>query len=109
MKVKGKIVVFVLACSIIGIALFGFTQKEEPYNFDEILESLSGEYSIQAIQVSGDTHPTISVDVYESKDISAVKKHLGNNLSEDDLDRYDIEVFSRNSIEKGERHNVRSP
>jgi len=101
MGVKSKVGVFILACAVIGIALLGFTQKEESYNTDEVLGSLSDEYAIQAIQISGDTHPTISVDAYESKDISAIKKHLGNNLSEDDLERYDIEVFSRNSIENG--------
>src|SRR5699024_9758751 len=74
MNFKSKLGIFGLTVAIAVFILMGFTQKEESYNTDEILGSLSNEYAIQAIQISGDTHPTISIDAYESKDISAIKK-----------------------------------
>lgn len=91
MEVKTKVGIFVAACAIIGIALFGFMQKE-PYSTEVVMESLWDKYSVQSTAI-GDTEPVLDVSVYEEKDISEVESYLKNNLSKEDLEYYKLIVY----------------
>lgn len=91
MGVKSKFGLFVLACAVIGIALFVFTQKE-PYSTAAVMESLLVKHNVQSTMI-GDTDPIIDVSVYDKKDITDVKSYLENKLSEEDLEHYKLNVY----------------
>jgi len=91
MGVKSKFGIFVLACAVIGIALFVFTQKE-PYSTEAVMDSLWVKHNVQSTMI-GDTDPVLDVSVYDEKDITVVKSYLENNLSEEDLEHYKLNVY----------------
>ncbi|MDW0112701.1 hypothetical protein QT711_05855 [Sporosarcina saromensis] len=49
---------------------------------------------MQSTQI-GITDPVITIDVYDKDGIPEVEKYLKAQLSKDDLEHYEIEVFSR--------------
>jgi len=104
MGVKSKIGIFVLACAVIGIALFAVVQKE-PYSTEAVMDSVWNKYNVQSTMIGGEStdgksDPTLWVDVYDDDDIPKVEKYLEKNLSQEDLEYYEIDVFPYESPEE---------
>lgn len=100
MGVKSKLGILILVCVV--SALFWFTQKE-PYSAERVVESVWDKYEVQSFQVGeegeiGKTNFVIRIDLYDKNDIPKVGKYLEDNLSKDDLTRYEIDVFSNKGI-----------
>ncbi|WP_374963266.1 hypothetical protein [Lysinibacillus sp. RS5] len=91
MGVKSKFGILILACAVIWIALFVFTQKE-PYSTEAVMDSLWVKHNVQSTMI-GDTDPVLEVSVFDEKDITVVESYLKNNLSKEDLEHYEINVF----------------
>ncbi|MGN7410921.1 hypothetical protein [Sporosarcina sp. SAFN-010] len=93
MGVKRKLGALILT-SVIGMSVvFWFVQKE-PYSTELVMDSLWDKYEVQSTQI-GITDPVITIDVYDKNDIPEVEKYLKAKLSKDDLEHYEIEIFSR--------------
>ena len=52
---------------------------------------------MQSTQIGG-TDPVIWIDVYNKNDIVEVEKYVKENLSKDDLEHYEVIVFSNKGI-----------
>ena len=52
---------------------------------------------MQSTQI-GDKDPVIWIDVYNKNDIAEVEKYVTENLSKDDLEHYEVDVFSNKGI-----------
>lgn len=89
--------ILISACVVVVAALFLYMQKE-PYSTGTVMESLWDEYAVQSTMVGGEDSegksvPTLWVDVYDKDDIPKVEKYLEKNLSKNDLEYYEIDVF----------------
>lgn len=93
MDIKRKLGALIFAGVIVMSAVFWFTQQE-PYSTEHVVTTLFDKFDVQSTQI-GATDPVISIDVYDKNDIPEVEKYLKANLSKDDLEHYEIEVFSR--------------
>ncbi|NYF26117.1 hypothetical protein [Sporosarcina sp. JAI121] len=93
MDVKRKFGALILTSVIVVSVVFWYTQQKL-YSTEQVMNSLWDKYEVQSYQI-GDTDPVISIDVYEKNDIPEVEKYLKAKLSKDDLEHYEIEVFSR--------------
>ena len=91
MDVKSKFGILVLACTVIWIALFLFTQKEQ-YSTTVVMDSLWVKHNVQSTMI-GDTDAILEVSVFDEKDIIVVENYLKNSLSKKDLKHYEINVF----------------
>ncbi len=96
MGMKSKFGLLILACVIVGSALFWYTQKE-PYSTEVVVNSVWDKFEVQSTQI-GVTDPVIWIDVYKKNDIAEVKKYVTENLSKDDLEHYEVDVFSNKGI-----------
>ncbi|WP_251660913.1 hypothetical protein [Sporosarcina aquimarina] len=68
--------------------------QKEPYSTELVMDSLWAKYEVQSTQI-GITDPVITIDVYDKNDIPEIEKYLKAKLSKDDLEHYEIEIFSR--------------
>lgn len=93
MGVKRKFGALILTSVIVMSVVFWYTQQK-PYSTELVMNSLWDKYEVQSTQI-GDTDPVIWIDVYDKNDIPEVEKYLKAKLSKDDLEHYEIEVFSR--------------
>jgi len=93
MGVKRKFGALILTSVIVMSVVFWYTQQK-PYSTEQVMNSLWDKYEVQSTQI-GDTDPVIWIDVYDKNDIPEVEKYLKAKLSKDDLEHYEIEVFSR--------------
>ncbi|MFB7155633.1 hypothetical protein [Lysinibacillus sp. NPDC056232] len=93
MGVKRKFGALILTSVIVMSVVFLYAQQK-PYNTEQVIDSLWDKYEVQSTQI-GVTDPVISIDVYDKNDIPEVEKYLKAKLSKDDLEHYEIEVFSR--------------
>ncbi|MCG3088776.1 hypothetical protein [Sporosarcina cyprini] len=91
MKLKTTVGMFISACAIIGIVLFGL-MKKEPYSTVAVMDSLWDKYDVQSTMI-GDTEPVLDVSVYDEKDIIKVESYLKNNLSKEDLAHFKLVVY----------------
>ncbi|WP_060206252.1 hypothetical protein [Sporosarcina koreensis] len=92
MDVKSRLGALIFASIIVMSVVFRYAQ--EPYSTEHIVSSLFDKFDVQSTQI-GATDPVISIDVYDKNDIPEVEKYLKANLTKDDLEHYEIEVFSR--------------
>ncbi len=92
---KGKFGLLAL-CVILGSALFWYTQKE-PYSTEVVVNSVWDKFEVQSTQI-GDKDPVIWIDVFNKNDIAEVEKYVTENLSKDDLEHYEVDVFSNKGI-----------
>ncbi|ETT80574.1 hypothetical protein MKZ08_13030 [Viridibacillus sp. FSL R5-0477] len=92
MGVKRKFGALILTSVIVMSVVFWYAQQK-PYSTELVINSLWDKYEVQSTQI-GDTDPVISIDVYDKNDIPEVEKYLKAKLSNDDLEHYEIEVFS---------------
>ncbi|MGJ9458494.1 hypothetical protein [Oceanobacillus sp. CF4.6] len=102
MGIKRKLGILVLMCAVATFTFIGFPQKE-PYSVDGVVDSVWNKYKVQSTQVGGygessEREPAIFVDVYDKDDIRKVEKYLEDNLSKDDIAKYEINVFSNKGI-----------
>ena len=93
MVVNRKFGAIFLTSVIVMSVLFWYTQQK-PYSTKQVMNSLWDKYEVQSTQI-GDTDPVIWIDVYDKNDVPEVEKYLKAKLSRDDLEYYEIEVFSR--------------
>ncbi|MEK5215997.1 MULTISPECIES: hypothetical protein [Psychrobacillus] len=93
MDVKRKLGTLILASIIVMSGVFWYSQQE-PYNTELVVNTLFDKYEVQSSQI-GITDPIIWIDVYDKNDIPEVEKYLKAKLSKDDLEHYEVEVFSR--------------
>ena len=93
MVVNRKFGAIFLTSVIVMSVLFWYTQQK-PYSTEQVMNSLWDKYEVQSTQI-GDTDPVIWIDVYDKNDVPEVEKYLKAKLSRDDLEYYEIEVFSR--------------
>ncbi|MDW0110057.1 hypothetical protein [Sporosarcina aquimarina] len=93
MGVKRKLGALILTSVIVMSVVFWFVQKE-PYSTELVMDSLWDKYEVQSTQI-GITDPVITIDVYDKNDIPEVEKYLKAKLYKDDLEHYEIEIFSR--------------
>lgn len=91
MGVKNKVRIIVSASAIIGIALFGFMQRE-PYSTEAVMDSLWDKHNVQSTMI-GDTDPILDVSVYNENDITVVESYLKSKLSKEDLEHYKLIVY----------------
>lgn len=92
MGVKRKFSALILTSVILMSAVLLYMQQK-PYSTVLVMESLFDKYEVQSLNV-GDTDQVISIDVYDKKDIPEVEKYLKSKLSKDDLEHFEINVFS---------------
>jgi len=95
MGVKRKFVALILT-SIIVMSVVIWYAQQKPYSTEQVVDSLWDKCEVQSTQI-GVTDPVISIDVYDKNDIPEVEKYLKAKLSKDDLEHYEIEVFSLRS------------
>ena len=93
MGVKRKVGALMLTSVILMSVGFWYSQQE-PYSTEQVMNSLWDKYEVQSTGI-GATDPVISIDVYDKNDIPEVEKYLKAKLSKDDLEYYEIEIFSR--------------
>lgn len=93
MVVKRKTGTLILTSIIVMSGVFWYSQQE-PYSTELVVNTLFDKYEVQGTGI-GVTDPVISIDVYDKNDIPEVEKYLKAKLSKDDLEHYEIEVFSR--------------
>ena len=93
MGVKRKLGPLILASIIVMSGVFWYSQQE-PYSKELVVNTLFDKYEVQSSQI-GITDPVIWIDVYDKNDIPEVEKYLKAKLSKDDLEHYEVEVFSR--------------
>ena len=91
--IKRKLGTLISASVIVMSIVFWYAQQE-PYSTELVVNALFDEYEVQSTQI-GITDPVITIDVYDKNDIPKVEKYLKAKLSKDDLEHYEIEVFSR--------------
>ncbi|MFE7064730.1 hypothetical protein ACFVAD_21610 [Sutcliffiella sp. NPDC057660] len=91
---KNKFRLLILGCVLVGSAIFWYTQKE-PYSTEVVVNSVWDKFEVQSTQI-GVTDPVIWIDVYNKNDIAEVEKYVTENLSKDDLEHYEVNVFSNN-------------
>lgn len=85
----------ILIASLIVLVAFIGNQGHGNKEASDVLEDAWDKYEIQSFEIGKDMdHPNIWVDVYDESDIPVVEEYLTSNLSNDDLDRYGINVFS---------------
>ncbi|WP_156855388.1 hypothetical protein [Oceanobacillus sp. AG] len=102
MRKKYKIGIFILVIVVIISALF-WNGQSEPYSTKTVVDSVWDKYEVQSSEIGkyqdpSDGAPVIAIDVYDKTDISNVEKYLQDNLSKDDLAKYEIDVFSNKGI-----------
>ena len=93
MGVKRKVEALILTCIILLSVVFWYSQQK-PYSTEQVMNSLWDKYEVQSTGI-GVTDPVISIDVYDKNDIPEVEKYLKAKLSKDDLEHYELELFSR--------------
>ncbi|WP_430786958.1 hypothetical protein VBD025_15185 [Virgibacillus flavescens] len=103
MGVKGKLGLLVLTCIVIVSVGFWYMQNE--INVDrevsidtevkKVVNEVSDEYQVHYTTISDGKDSIISINVYDKSNVSEVESYLKNNLSEDDLDHYEVNVFSK--------------
>lgn len=96
MGMKNKFGLLILGCVIAGSSLFWYTHKE-PYSTEVVVNSVWDKFEVQSTQIGG-TDPVIWIDVYNKNDIVKVEKYVKENLSKDDLEQYEVNVFSNKGI-----------
>lgn len=104
MGLKGKLGILVLGCAVAVFVFLAFSQKE-PYSTEAVMDSVRDKYNVQSTMIGGESTdgksiPTLWVDVYDEDDIAKVENYLEKNLSQDDLEYYEIDIFPYGS-EKG--------
>src|SRR5690625_1055944 len=106
MRLKSKFVILVSLCVVIRIDIFGILQKE-PYSTEAVMDSLWDKQNVQSTMI-GKTDPVLDVSVYDEKDINDVKRYLKNNLSEEYLKHYELNVYEWSSdvAERSEERRV---
>ena len=82
---------------LIGATLFSgvffakaFTKDQ---TVEEVLETARAKYDMQGY-IIGEEPATIDVDLYNEDDVEKVEKYIEKNLSDEDLEKYTIRVFS---------------
>lgn len=110
MGIKSKLGILIIACVLVVISLSWHSQKE-PYSTEAVVDSVWGKFDVQSTQVGensvtdsvsdeiNEANFVIWIDVYDKNDIPNVEKYLEENLSNDDLTQYEIEVFSNKGID----------
>ena len=93
MRVKRKLGTLILTSIIVISGVFVYSQQE-PYSTELVVNTLFDKYEVQSSQI-GITDPVISIDVYDKNDIPNVETYLKAKLSKNDLEHYEIKVFSR--------------
>lgn len=91
--VKRKLGTLILASVIVMSVVFWYS-LQWPYSTELVVDTLFDKYEVQSTQI-GITNPVIWIDVYDKNDIPEVEKYLKAELSKDDFEHYQIEVFSR--------------
>lgn len=93
MGIKRKLGALILTSFIVISAVFLYVEQK-PYSTELVLESLWNKFEVQRTGI-GVTDPVITIDVYDKNDIPEVEEYLKANLSKEDLEYYEIEIFSR--------------
>jgi len=91
--VKRKLGTLILTSIFVMSGVFWYSQQK-PYSTELVVNTLFDKYEVQSSQI-GITDPIISIDVYDKNDIPQVEVYLKAKLSKNDLEHYEIEVFSR--------------
>jgi hypothetical protein len=87
-----KIFIISLGLSLSLLGVFGLDSMLYQDSLDEVLEDVYSDFDVESFHV-GLTNNTVWVDVNEGEDIPEVEKYLENNLSDEDLKSYDLEIF----------------
>lgn len=102
MRKKYKLGLFFLVSAVIISAVF-WNGQSESYSTETVVDSVWSEFKVQSSEIGeyedpSEGEPAIFIDVYDKNDIPKVEKHLQDNLSKDDLTKYEIVVFSNKGI-----------
>lgn len=88
-----KIGVITLIGTLLILGAFSVITFSKDRTVDEVLQAVMDKYEVQGYIV-GEEPATIDIDVYSEEEIEKVATYMKSNLSEEDLNHYDIEVFS---------------
>lgn len=107
MSSKSKLGILVLGIAILGAGILGFLQKE-PHSTEEVLDTLWDKYEneVQSTQAPGGDFQAIEVTVYQEEDIDKVENYLKDNLPEEDLKDYKLNVYQWSSDPEEFRKNA---
>ncbi|GAA0302062.1 hypothetical protein GGQ92_002289 [Gracilibacillus halotolerans] len=94
-------ILFLVFVGIIS-AVF-WSEQGESYSVETVVDSVWSEFMVQSSEIGeyenpSDGEPAIFIDVYDKNDIPRVEKYLQDNLSKNDLNKYEIVVFSNKGI-----------
>ncbi|SHH12256.1 hypothetical protein [Virgibacillus chiguensis] len=88
-----KIGVITLSGTLLILGAFSVITFSKDRTVDEVLQAVMDKYEVQGYIV-GEEPATIDIDVYSEEEIEKVATYIKSNLSDEDLNHYDIEVFS---------------
>lgn len=96
---KKKLGLVIILGMVIFLGVLTINNVLEEKTLKQVTEDAFENFGIQSIHTTGDEDPRILVDVYDMEDSIKVEGYLEENLSNDDSEKYDIKVFSRNGID----------
>ncbi|WP_162985758.1 hypothetical protein [Virgibacillus sp. Bac330] len=88
-----KIGVITLIGTLLILGAFSVITFSKDRTVDEVLQAVMDKYEVQGYIV-GEEPATIDIDVCSEEEIEKVATYMKSNLSDEDLNHYDIEVFS---------------
>lgn len=89
-----KLGVIALISATLFLGAFSIKSLGKDQNVDDVLKTTMNKYNVQGY-IIGEEPATIDVDLYEEEDIEKVEKYIKSNLSDEDLNHYDIKVFAK--------------
>ncbi len=92
-KTMKKIGVITLIGTLLILGAFSVITFSKDRTVDEVLQAVMDKYEVQGYIV-GEEPATIDIDVCSEEEIEKVATYMKSNLSDEDLNHYDIEVFS---------------
>jgi len=99
---KSKLGILVLTCVVIVFVGFWYIQNDIPDSKEatidgeikDVVSGVSDKYQVQHTSImNGGKDSVIKINVYDKNSVSEVENHLKTNLSGNDLEHYEVDVF----------------
>lgn len=105
MRLKRKLSILILTCIVVVSVGFWYMQQEINLGEDvainpkvkNIVGEISEKYQVQYTSImNGGKDSAIKINIYDKNNVQEVESFLKNNLFEDDLEHYEIDVSYNN-------------